>query len=164
MSTEYAVRGLFSMKSDVFSFGVIVLEIISEQKNREFSDPEHCHNLLGHAWKLWTEGRQLELLDEVLREGCTPFEVIRCIHVALLCVQQKPQDRPDMSSVVLMLNGEKLLPKPRIPGFYSEGDVTSEGDALLTKCTLLSPNETSITILEASDQESSHYCFEERSK
>ncbi|XP_057750078.1 G-type lectin S-receptor-like serine/threonine-protein kinase At4g27290 isoform X1 [Arachis stenosperma] len=149
MSPEYAVRGLFSMKSDVFSFGVIVLEIISEQKNREFSDPEHCHNLLGHAWKLWTEGRQLELLDEVLREGCTPFEVIRCIHVALLCVQQKPQDRPDMSSVVLMLNGEKLLPKPRIPGFYSEGDVTSEGDALLTKCTLLSPNETSITILEA---------------
>ncbi|RDX79842.1 G-type lectin S-receptor-like serine/threonine-protein kinase SD1-1, partial [Mucuna pruriens] len=39
-------------------------------------------------------------------------------HVGLLCVQQRPEDRPDMSSVVLMLNGEKLLPNPKIPGFY----------------------------------------------
>ena len=54
-----------------------------------------------------------------------------------------------MSSVVLMLNGEKLLPKPKFPGFYSEGDITSEEDALLARCTLLSPSETSITVLEA---------------
>ena len=49
MPPEYAVRGHFSMKSDVFSFGVIVLEIVSGKKNREFSDLEHCHNLLGHV-------------------------------------------------------------------------------------------------------------------
>lgn len=49
MPPEYAVRGHFSMKSDVFSYGVIVLEVVSGKKNREFSDPEHCHNLLGHV-------------------------------------------------------------------------------------------------------------------
>jgi serine/threonine protein kinase len=49
MSPEYAVDGRFSLKSDVFSFGVLVLEIISGKKNRGFSHPDHCHNLLGHV-------------------------------------------------------------------------------------------------------------------
>lgn len=49
MSPEYAIDGLFSMKSDVFSFGVMVLEIVSGKKNRGFSHPEHDLNLLGHV-------------------------------------------------------------------------------------------------------------------
>jgi len=49
MAPEYAARGQFSMKSDVFSYGVIVLEIVSGKKNREFSDPKHYLNLLGHV-------------------------------------------------------------------------------------------------------------------
>ncbi|KAL3598270.1 hypothetical protein D5086_006188, partial [Populus alba] len=48
MPPEYVVDGRFSLKSDVFSFGVLVLEIISGKKNRGFSHPDHCHNLLGH--------------------------------------------------------------------------------------------------------------------
>ncbi|RZB75850.1 G-type lectin S-receptor-like serine/threonine-protein kinase SD1-1 [Glycine soja] len=125
MPPEYAARG-HSVKSDVFSYGVIVLEIISGKKNREFSNSDNFNNLSGHAWRLWTEERELEQLDEVLGEQCTTFEVIRCIQVGLLCVQQRPEDRPDMSSVVLMLNGDKLLPKPKIPGFYIENNITSE--------------------------------------
>ncbi|KAK7405175.1 hypothetical protein VNO78_06374 [Psophocarpus tetragonolobus] len=69
MPPEYAARGHFSVKSDVFSYGVIVLEIISGKKNREFSDPENSNNLLGHAWRLWTENRALELLDELVMYG-----------------------------------------------------------------------------------------------
>ncbi|XP_012573952.1 G-type lectin S-receptor-like serine/threonine-protein kinase At4g27290 [Cicer arietinum] len=76
MPPEYVVRGRFSMKSDVFSYGVIVLEIISGKKNREFSHAEHSHNLLGHAWRLWAEGSELELLDEMLWDKCIPSEVI----------------------------------------------------------------------------------------
>ncbi|KAK2408438.1 G-type lectin S-receptor serine/threonine-protein kinase [Trifolium repens] len=119
MPPEYAVHGHYSIKSDVFSFGVLVLEIISGKKNKGFSDPEHSLNLLGHAWRLWTENAPLELLDRHLLETCNSSEVFRCIHVGLLCVQQKPADRPDMSSVILMLNGEKLLPQPKMPGFYT---------------------------------------------
>ncbi|KAK6229567.1 hypothetical protein SCA6_018518 [Theobroma cacao] len=52
MSPEYAIDGVFSMKSDVFGIGVLVLEIVSGKKNRGFSHPDHDHNLLGHAWKL----------------------------------------------------------------------------------------------------------------
>ncbi|XP_029124539.1 G-type lectin S-receptor-like serine/threonine-protein kinase At4g27290 isoform X2 [Cajanus cajan] len=108
MPPEYAVHGHYSVKSDVFGFGVIILEIVSGNKNRGFSDPEHSLNLLGHAWRLWTEERPLELIDTHLRERCVPFEVLRCIHVGLLCVQQKPGDRPDMSSVIPMLNGAMI--------------------------------------------------------
>nr|KYP43258.1 Putative cysteine-rich receptor-like protein kinase 12 [Cajanus cajan] len=141
MPPEYAVHGHYSVKSDVFGFGVIILEIVSGNKNRGFSDPEHSLNLLGHAWRLWTEERPLELIDTHLRERCVPFEVLRCIHVGLLCVQQKPGDRPDMSSVIPMLNGEKLLHQPKAPGFYT-------GSSTRT-CNLLSTNEMSLTILEA---------------
>ncbi|XP_028194660.1 G-type lectin S-receptor-like serine/threonine-protein kinase At4g27290 [Glycine soja] len=149
MPPEYATRGNFSVKSDVFSYGVIVLEIVSGKRNRDFADSKHYNNLLGHAWTLWTEERALELLDEVLGVQCTPSEVIRCIQVGLLCVQKIPEDRPNMSSVVLMLNGDKLLPKPNVPGFYAEKDVSSEASSSLTNHQLCSVNELSITMLDA---------------
>ncbi|KAL2327817.1 hypothetical protein Fmac_021244 [Flemingia macrophylla] len=151
MSPEYAARGHFSIKSDVFSYGVIVLEILSGKRNREFSNPKHYNNLLGHAWTLWTEDRALELLDEVLGEQFIPSEVIRCIQVGLLCVQQRPEDRPDMSLVVLMLNGDKLLPKPKVPGFYTEIEVTSEANSSSTNHNLGSINELSITVAVKED-------------
>ncbi|RDX66573.1 G-type lectin S-receptor-like serine/threonine-protein kinase, partial [Mucuna pruriens] len=122
MSPEYAVRGSFSIKSDIFSFGVIVLEIISGRKNRDFCDPNHHLNLLGHAWRLWVEERALELVDDNLVDVATSSEILRCIHVGLLCVQHRPENRPSMSSVILMLNGGKLFPEPGQPGFYTERD------------------------------------------
>ncbi|KAL2327804.1 hypothetical protein Fmac_021231 [Flemingia macrophylla] len=150
MSPEYAARGQFSVKSDIFSYGVIILEIVSGKKNREFSNPKHYNNLLGHAWTLWTKNGALELLDEVLREQFISSEVMRCIQVGLLCVQQRPEDRPDMSIVVLMLNGDKLLPNnPKVPGFYTEIDVKSEGNSSSTNHKLGSVNELSITMLDA---------------
>ncbi|XP_017424493.1 G-type lectin S-receptor-like serine/threonine-protein kinase At4g27290 [Vigna angularis] len=131
MPPEYVVHGSFSTKSDVFSFGVIVIEIISGRKIRGFHDPHHhLLNLLGHAWRLWNEERPLELMDEILDDGgdlC--LEILRCIHVGLLCVQQNPENRPNMSSVVLMLNGEKLLPKPSEPGFYIGKDIIADTES-----------------------------------
>ncbi|XP_017980503.1 PREDICTED: G-type lectin S-receptor-like serine/threonine-protein kinase At4g27290 [Theobroma cacao] len=120
MSPEYAVDGLFSMKSDFFSFGVLVLEIVAGKRNRGFSHPEHDHNLLGHAWRLWMEERPLELIDNALGNSYIVAEVLRCINVALLCVQRHPEDRPNMSMVLLMLSGETILPKPKQPGFFIE--------------------------------------------
>jgi len=97
---------------------------------------------------LWSEGRALELLDEVLGEQCSTSEVLRCIQVGLLCVQQRPKDRPDMSSVVLMLNGDKVLPKPKVPGFYTETDVTAVANSSSPNDKLCSDNELSNTTLD----------------
>ncbi|KAF3958092.1 hypothetical protein CMV_016957 [Castanea mollissima] len=60
MAPEYAINGIFSVKSDVFSFGILLLEIISGKKNRGWSHPDHSLNLVEHAWKLWKEGAVIE--------------------------------------------------------------------------------------------------------
>ncbi|PHU19156.1 Receptor-like serine/threonine-protein kinase SD1-8 [Capsicum chinense] len=118
MSPEYAMDGLFSVKSDVFSFGVLVLEIVTGKKNRGFYLQNNQRNLLGHAWKLWREGRASELLDSAVGESFSPCEVMRCIHVGLLCVQEQAEDRPNMATVVLMLGSETAsMPQPKHPGF-----------------------------------------------
>ncbi|XP_055823273.1 G-type lectin S-receptor-like serine/threonine-protein kinase At4g27290 [Solanum dulcamara] len=125
MSPEYAVDGKYSVKSDVFSIGVIILEIVSGRKNRKFHHLEHHHNLLGHAWLLWTEGKALELIDEHIKESFSESQVLRCIQVGLLCVQKLPDDRPTMASVVFWLGNEGLvLPQPKKPGFFIERNTT----------------------------------------
>ncbi|XP_050218655.1 G-type lectin S-receptor-like serine/threonine-protein kinase At4g27290 [Mercurialis annua] len=148
MSPEYAFDGLFSMKSDVFSFGVLVLEIISGQRNRGFTHPDHELNLLGHAWKLFKEGRYLELIDDSTMETCSLSEVLRTIHVGLLCVQHNPEDRPNMSLVVLMLSSEGPLPEPNEPGFFTERKLL-EGESASSKQNLNSVNELTITLIDA---------------
>ncbi|KAK0593061.1 hypothetical protein LWI29_030114 [Acer saccharum] len=121
MSPEYATDGKFSLKSDIFSFGVLLLEIVSGKKNRGFFHPDHHLNLLGHAWVLWNNGRALEVKDVCLEDSFIESQVLRCIHVGLLCVQMFPEDRPEMSSVVFMLANEGLLlPQPKQPGFFTE--------------------------------------------
>uniref|UniRef100_A0A2N9HLB3 non-specific serine/threonine protein kinase n=1 Tax=Fagus sylvatica TaxID=28930 RepID=A0A2N9HLB3_FAGSY len=143
MSPEYVVHGQYSIKSDVFSFGVLILEIVSGKKNRGFHHPEHHLNLLGHAWRLWIEDRPIELINDSVGDF-TVSEVLRCIHVGLLCVQKRQEDRPNMSSVVQMLSSESLLPKPRQPGFY-----IGSPEAYSSSCTHCSENKITFTLFEA---------------
>ncbi|CAN1347387.1 G-type lectin S-receptor-like serine/threonine-protein kinase At4g27290 [Linum perenne] len=140
MSPEYAIDGLFSIKSDVFSFGVLVLEIVSGKRNRGFQHADHKHNLLGHAWRLYREGNPSEVMDETLRDTCVLSDLVRCIHVGLLCVQQAPDDRPNMSNAVLMLSSDILLPEPKEPGFFTERKVFEQES---------SSDEITITLLTA---------------
>ncbi|KAL5999624.1 hypothetical protein ACLOJK_037909 [Asimina triloba] len=112
MAPEYAADGLFSMKSDVFSFGIILLEIVSGRKNVGFYNDEN-------AWHLWKEGGGFNLLDPSLRDSSNPTQVLRCIHLALLCVQENAEDRPTMASVLVALESEIVsLPTPGEPAFF----------------------------------------------
>ncbi|KAK6946797.1 LOW QUALITY PROTEIN: S-locus glycoprotein domain [Dillenia turbinata] len=138
MSPEYAIDGLFSVKSDVFSFGVLLLEIISGRRNRGFCHPDHDLSLLGHAWSVFTKGLALELVDAKTGDIISNIQVLRCIHVGLLCVQCHPRDRPTMSSVLSMLESDIPLPEPKRPGFFTErsmSDFSSTGEVPMT------PNE-----------------------
>ncbi|GJZ33216.1 G-type lectin S-receptor-like serine/threonine-protein kinase CES101 [Tanacetum coccineum] len=121
MPPEYLIEGTVSTKIDVFGFGVLLLEIISSKMNHGSYDAEHPLNLLGLAWELWNEGRGLELMDPTLEDSCTPKEVMTCVHVGLLCVQDHAMDRPTMSEVVSMLTNENMhLPEPKQPAFFIE--------------------------------------------
>lgn len=147
MSPEYAMSGHFSVKSDAFSFGVLVLEIISGKKNWGFKHPEHNLNLVGYAWKLWNEEKPLQLMDQLSEILFSENEVKRCIQVGLLCVQQRMEDRPTMSQAVFMLSNESAsLPEPKEPGFCVETFSVRVESSSISE-TMSSDNGVTITAL-----------------
>ncbi|KAG6755928.1 hypothetical protein POTOM_039336 [Populus tomentosa] len=118
MSPEYLMKGRFSEKSDVFSFGVLLLEIVSGRKISSFYDNEHSLSLIGFAWKLWNEGDITALVDPAISDPCFQVEILRCIQIGLLCVQEVAKDRPAVSTISSMLNSEIVdLPPPKKPAF-----------------------------------------------
>lgn len=147
MSPEYAMDGVFSMKSDIYSFGVLVLEIITGRRNRGFYEEELDLNLLRYAWMMWKEGRSVDLVDKVMDgSGVNYSEVLRCIQVALVCVEVQPRNRPLMSSVVMMLASENAtVPEPNEPGVNIGNKNTSDTDSSHG----LTANSVTITAIDA---------------
>ncbi|KAG5233498.1 G-type lectin S-receptor serine/threonine-protein kinase [Salix suchowensis] len=121
MSPEYALYGKFSEKSDVFSFGVLLLELVTGKRNIDFFGAESPLTLQGWAWELWNDDRGPDLIDPTVRDtSASPGRALMCIHVGLLCVQESPADRPTMALVVQMLSNENAsLPSPEEPAFSS---------------------------------------------
>ncbi|KAF2533460.1 hypothetical protein F2Q70_00032958 [Brassica cretica] len=124
MSPEFAMHGKFSMKTDVYSFGILILEIISGKENSylyQIDENTTAGNLVTYVWRLWTSGSQLELVDPAMRGNYKSNEVTRCIHIALLCIQENPEDRPMLSTIITMLTSNTtILPVPRLPGFFPQ--------------------------------------------
>ncbi|KAA8518436.1 hypothetical protein F0562_015910 [Nyssa sinensis] len=119
MPPEYAVEGAFSVKSDVFSFGVLLLEIISGKRATSFCQTDHYSNLLAYAWDMWKNGRCSEMMDPIVSDKPPQDLLVRYITVALLCVQERASDRPIMSDIIYMFGIENLaLPKPKQPAFF----------------------------------------------
>eukprot|EP00258_Populus_trichocarpa_P039112 XP_024455131.1 cysteine-rich receptor-like protein kinase 10 isoform X2 [Populus trichocarpa] len=127
MSPEYAMHGRFSVKSDVYSFGVLILEIITGKKNSSFYQTGGAVDLLSYVWKHWRDGTPLAVLDPTLTDTYSRNEVIRCIHIGLLCVQEDPAIRPAMATIILTLNSYSVtLPSPQEPAFLVHSTITDE--------------------------------------
>ncbi|CAJ2652321.1 unnamed protein product [Trifolium pratense] len=120
MAPEYAMNGEFSVKSDVFSFGVVILEIISGQKNSGIRHGDDSLDLLSFAWKSWRNGTAASIIDPSLYNS-SRNEILRCIHIGLLCVQDNVAKRPTMATIVLMLNSYSVtLSIPSEPAFFMD--------------------------------------------
>ncbi|KAM0880145.1 hypothetical protein ACQ4PT_033779 [Festuca glaucescens] len=119
MAPEYAMNGYLSTKTDVFSFGMLVLEIVSGRKNIDRHLDADKVDLLNHTWKLWKEGRSLEIMDPDLYGAWDADEAALCVQLGLLCCQALVSDRPDMYSVHLMLSSDSFtLPRPGKPAIH----------------------------------------------
>lgn len=93
---------------------------------------------------MWTEGKCLEIVDPALGNSYYPNEVLRCIHVGLLCVQDSPNDRPSMSDVASMIaNGTVSIPAPKQPAFFMDCSLPE------SRLENLASNDVSISEVEA---------------
>ncbi|KAL6655093.1 hypothetical protein ACP70R_005919 [Stipagrostis hirtigluma subsp. patula] len=146
MAPEYALKGAFSVKSDVYSFGVLTLEVVSGVKISSTDNIMDFENLIEYAWNLWKEGKAKDLVDSSILESCIQDEALLCIHIGLLCVQDNPNDRPLMSSVVFILeNGSTTLPIPNEPVYFAH---TNNGVEVRRGNTQSSKNSVTLSALE----------------
>uniref|UniRef100_A0ACD6AN39 Uncharacterized protein n=1 Tax=Avena sativa TaxID=4498 RepID=A0ACD6AN39_AVESA len=125
MAPEYMMRGNYSVKSDAFSFGVMVLKIVTGRKNIH-DVSQQSEDLLTKVWEHWTTGTVPEIVDPCMNGSFLEKEVLKCVHIGLLCVQGNPAERPAMSTVVTMLGSETFtlhaLAKPRTNGAGAGAD------------------------------------------
>ncbi|RDX57789.1 Cysteine-rich receptor-like protein kinase 2, partial [Mucuna pruriens] len=129
---EYAMHGQLSEKADTYSYGIVVLEIISGQKSTDVKNQEDVREyLLQRAWKLYERGMQLEVVDK----GIDPNEydaeeVKKIIEIALLCTQASAATRPTMSEVVVLLKSKSLVEhlRPSMPVFVETNMMNREGN------------------------------------
>ncbi|EOY13214.1 PREDICTED: putative serine/threonine-protein kinase isoform X3 [Theobroma cacao] len=139
LAPEYAIRGQLTRKADIYSFGVLLLEIVSGRCNTNRRLPLSEQYLLERAWEMYEQGQLVELVDTSLNGDFNDEEAQRFLKIALLCTQDMPKLRPTMSEVVKMLMGEAAVNDQNIsrPGLLSEfmslrghkdkSDLTSEG-------------------------------------
>ncbi|XP_074313414.1 G-type lectin S-receptor-like serine/threonine-protein kinase At1g11330 [Silene latifolia] len=136
MSPEYAMQGHFSERSDVFSLGVMLLEIISGRSNRSlgaeggivaypyylcllFLLVTQLHYVLVElAWDSWNADDLGPLIDQGIAHSGFEEQIIKYIQIALLCVQERRSDRPDMAGILSMIESQDVgnLPIPNPPG------------------------------------------------
>ncbi|KAI4323645.1 hypothetical protein L6164_023234 [Bauhinia variegata] len=134
-----------SLKADL---PMMPLSIIKQCTN-DFSDESKLgrggFGSVYKTWRLWNDGRALEVMDQLLETSCTPNEVVKCINIGLLCVQEDAADRPSMPNIALMLSSDMVnLPNPKKPAF-SVGREVVQQDQLVETFRHCSANEVTIS-------------------
>ncbi|KAI7747031.1 hypothetical protein M8C21_020291 [Ambrosia artemisiifolia] len=122
LAPEYAIRGQLTRKADIYSFGILLLEIVSGRPNQNKRLPVEEQYLLDRVWQLYREGELERLVDTSMEEDVDIDEACRYLKIGLLCTQSLVKSRPAMSSVMRMLNNDMDLNEKDLsnPGIFSE--------------------------------------------
>lgn len=133
---EYAIHGHLSEKVDIYSFGIVILEIISGRKCSDMDVESTTEYLLREAWKQYERGTHENLADSALELDEDEVEDLKkMVEIALLCVQSPPSSRPTMSQLIMMIQSDRSIGQRaliRRPSFtYGDGFQLSQNASLL---------------------------------
>lgn len=121
LAPEYAIRGQLTRKADIYSFGVLLLEIVSGRSNTNRRFPLEEQYLVEKVWEFYQKQELVNLVDTSLAGDYDVEEACNYLKIGLLCIQDMPKQRPSMSTVVMMLMGEiEVNDKISRPGLLSE--------------------------------------------
>ncbi|KAI7742622.1 hypothetical protein M8C21_029580 [Ambrosia artemisiifolia] len=142
MAPEYLARGQLTEKVDVYSFGVLILEVVTAIENNRSKTTEYTDSIVSTAWKHFKQGTVEKIFDPNLMMHIYPNinfqkDAIRVVHVGLLCTQESPCLRPSMSTTLKMLaKTDEPLPVPSKPPFIDENtmELNSVTQKLLSYC------------------------------
>ncbi|KAA3486222.1 G-type lectin S-receptor-like protein serine/threonine-protein kinase CES101 [Gossypium australe] len=143
---EYVKKGIYSTKYDVYSFGVLLLQIISGKRNSSLYGCHENLNLLEYAYELWKQDRGAEFFDASLDDSSSSCKLITCMQLALLCVQENPADRPSMVEVFTILKNKNsvAISVPKQPAYSTTRDEKKD----IGRKKVFSVNDASITQVE----------------
>ncbi|KAE9607076.1 putative protein kinase RLK-Pelle-DLSV family [Lupinus albus] len=126
LAPEYLAHGQLTEKADIYSFGVVLLEIVTGRQNNRSKTLEYTDSLVIVTWKHFQSGTAAQLLDPNLglhddHSDNVKNDILRVVHIGLLCTQEIPSLRPSISKVLQMLTKrEENLPAPSNPPFLDE--------------------------------------------
>ncbi|KEH38797.1 putative protein kinase RLK-Pelle-SD-2b family [Medicago truncatula] len=138
LAPEWITNYAISEKSDVYSYGMVLLEIIAGRKNYDPNETSEKFNFPRFAFKMMEEGKMRDIIDSEMKIDDENDDRVHCaINVALWCIQEDMSMRPSMTKVVQMLEGLCTVPKP--PKSSNEGKTSSSSDAYLSAVSLSGP-------------------------
>ncbi|KAF8037042.1 hypothetical protein BT93_B0075 [Corymbia citriodora subsp. variegata] len=157
MAPEYLVRGQLTEKADVYSFGVLALEILSGRKNSVYT--QGSSSVLQSVWKHYKSNNLAACIDPALRGEFPILEASNVIQISLLCTQASVELRPSMSGVVEMLhNKDRVVPQPKQPPFLNASVLCDKSSNRSSTCThaQLSASEVSSSLIGSPQSNSRH--------
>ncbi|GLJ54940.1 hypothetical protein SUGI_1179480 [Cryptomeria japonica] len=147
MAPEYVMLGQLSSKVDVYSFGVVILEIICGRKNIDKRLSQEFQSLIEWVWRSYKRGNIMDVIDKEMIESFSSEQVLRCIHVGLLCTQEDALVRPPMTSVHAMLLNSSAIQNPTNPAYINvvEEDVSLPISTSTYRTTIITSTDSSPT-------------------
>lgn len=149
LAPEYAIQGRLTKKADTYSFGVLLLEIVSGRCNTNTRLPPEDQFLLERTWTLYERGELLTIVDTFLDDDFDTEEACRFLKVGLLCTQDAPRARPSMSTVIKMLTGESSvdvkITKPGLISDFKQLKIKNQDPNQQNTSSILSPGGSSLS-------------------